>query len=169
MQRTSAAQARRRTGAKKPTAMLPHERSGNSKYKPEYCDVVELWGKQGKSKMEMASLLNIDRKTINGWEADYPAFGQSIGRAMAHSQAWWEGKAQGSLGKKHFQAQLWRYSMQGRFKDDYAEQGSNRVDITLDLGGAIAEIEARRRPSDAKPVEVASSFAPLAEPGKPKE
>lgn len=161
MAQTSLAIARRKAGAQKPTAMIPHKRSGNSKYKPEYCEVVEAWGRQGKSKMEIASLLNIDRKTIHEWEGTYPEFGQSVARAMTHSQAWWEGKAQKSLGRKHFQAQLWRYSVQGRFKEDYAEQRSDNVG-GFDLGsfvGAIAQAGAKvalaaqdRQPGDGAKV-----------------
>lgn len=90
--------------------------------------------------MEMASLLNIDRKTINQWEGDFPEFGQAVARAMTHSQAWWEGKAQKSLGRKHFQAQLWRYSMAGRFKDDYADAGNGSNANGLDLGALVGAI-----------------------------
>lgn len=166
--------ARRKANqALKDSPMLPATRRSNigrpSLYKPEYCGLIEQWGKEGKSQAQMCSLINIGRATFFEWIGLHPEFAASALRAKEHAQSWWEAKAQGSLGKKQFQAQLWRYSMMGRFKDDYGDNGSSRVDITLDLGGAIAEIEARRRPSDAKPIEVASSFAPLADPKKPKE
>lgn len=142
--------------------MIHHDRSGNSKYRPEYCAVVEMWGKEGKSRMEIASLLNIDRQSISNWERQYPDFGKALARAMTHSQAWWERKAQQSLGKKQFQAQLWRYSMVGRFKEDYAERGpAGLADALPDFLAAITEAAeirkqkalAARDGDAAKPIE----------------
>ncbi len=49
-------------------------------------------------------------------------------------------KAQKSLGRKHFQAQLWRYSMAGRFKDDYADAGNGNNNNGLDLGALVGAI-----------------------------
>ena len=167
--KTLAARTRQKAKGLKDSPMLANPAKPQSKYKPEYCELVVTWGRQGKSRMQCASLLNVSRETLTNWESQFPDFREALARAMAHSQNWWEGKAQQSLGKKQFQAQLWRYSMAGRFKEDYADNGSAAVNVTLDLGGAIAEIEARRRPSDAKPVEVASSFAPLPDATKAKE
>lgn len=101
--------------------------------------------------MEIASILNIDRKTINAWEAQFEEFGQALARAMVHSQAWWEAKAQSSLGKKHFQAQLWRYSMSGRFKEDYAEQRVDNASGIGDFLSAVLEVAAKHAPKVAKP------------------
>ena len=131
-----------------------------SKYKPEYCEVVELWGKQGKSRMQIASLLNIDRKTLNQWEADFPDFGQALSRAMVHSQAWWEGHAQKNLRAKHYQAQLWRANMMGRFKEDYAERpqatAGELVDFLSAVVDAAGERQAKKLPASdaAKPIAV---------------
>lgn len=123
--------------------MLPkRKRTGPGRpslYKPEYCEAVEMWGRQGKSRAQLCSLLNISRNTLNDWERQFPEFHESLARAMAHSQHWWEEKAQKSLGKRHFQAQLWRYSMAGRFKEDYAETKSNDAN-GLDLGALVGAI-----------------------------
>lgn len=139
-----------------------------SAYKPELCEIVMSLGKQGKSPAGIAAALHVERATLTKWGADYPEFSAALARAKAYEQQWWEDRGQKSLGRKHFQAQVWRTSMAARFKEDYTE-GAGSVNVTLDLGGAIAEIEARRRPTDAKAVEVASSFAPLADPKKAKE
>lgn len=138
-------------------------------YSPDLCDRAIQLGMKGKHWAAIAREFNVDRGTLTKWKADYPEFSNALDRARAASQAWWEDKLQSKLGAKHFQANAARLVMSGQFKEDYAENSGARVDITLDLGGAIAEIEARRRPSDAKPVEVASSFAPLADPKKAKE
>lgn len=155
--------------------MLPVRRpkpiGRKSLYKAEYNEIVITLGKQGKSLSEIALVLNIDRKTLYQWEADFPEFGQALARARTFAQAWWERKAQTSLGKKHFQAQLWRYSMAGRFKEDYADNSNASVNVTLDLGGAIAEIEERRRPAGkvTDVIDEASSLpAPLEQADKGK-
>jgi hypothetical protein len=133
-------------------------------YKPEYCGLIEQWGKEGKSQSQMCSLLNIGRATFHEWAGLYEDFGASVTRAKEHAQAWWEAKAQGSLGKKQFQAQLWRYSMMGRFKEDYAEQRS--IDVTVSLEGIVGALQQREPP---KVIEGASSLAPLEDPEKRKE
>ncbi len=145
--------------------MMRNPAPSNSKYKPEYCDLVITWGQQGKSLMQMASLLNIDRDSIGNWRRDFPEFGKAVARALAHSQAWWEAKAQQSLGRKHFQAQLWRYSMAGRFKEDYAERP---VDAASDFGltvlDAILRVAAGKAPAlpgdGAKAIDVQASTLP---------
>jgi len=112
----------------------------------------------------MCSLLNIGRATFHNWIGDFPDFAASASRAKEHAQAWWEAKAQGSLNRKHFQAQLWRYSMAGRFKEDYADNSGARVDVTLDLGSAIAELEQRRAPKAGPVIDVEPEASTLPAP-----
>lgn len=161
MPASSAANARKRAKGTKPSAMIPHQRSGNSKYKPEYCDVIELLGRQGKSRMEIAAILSLDRKTLLNWEREHEAFAQALARAMTYSQAWWEGKAQKSLGKKHFQAQLWRYSMAGRFKEDYAERPVSIAGELVDFLSAVVDGAAARK---TKAVQASGDAAKPVEP-----
>jgi len=107
-------------------------------YQPEYCAAVIEMGKQGKSLAQMASYFNIDRATLARWEEQRADFGVALARAREHAQAWWEGHAQQNLKAKHYQAQLWRYSMAGRFKGDYSE-GSKAIDVTVNLRAALAD------------------------------
>lgn len=133
-------------------------------FKPEYNELVERWGKEGKSRAEMCSLLNIGRTTLNDWERQHSAFRESLSRAREHSQAWWERKAQQSLNKKAFQAQLWRYSMAGRFKEDYAEKaGSALADAMPDFLQAITDAANARRlaATKAQPGDDAQPIEPL--------
>jgi hypothetical protein len=141
-----------------------HARTGRpSLYKAEYCEIVESLGRQGKSKAQMCAVLNIGRQTFADWEGKHSAFRESVARAMEHSQAWWEAKAQSSLDHKHFQAQLWRYSMAGRFKDDYAEaRQTGQGEIALDLLKAVDEIADRRaKQLSQAPGDSAKPVAPL--------
>jgi len=165
MSTTAPAVARRKARAPKDAPMLPNPAKPMSKYKPEYCALVEQWGREGKSRIQCASLLNIDRGTLGNWERDFPEFQRSLARAMAHSQNWWEAKAQQSLGKKHFQAQLWRYSMAGRFKEDYAEARGPADGSGFDLGGFVAGlVDAGARAalaSKPQPGDAAKAVEPL--------
>lgn len=162
MARTDVAVTRRREGALKSAAMMPSPARAQSKYKPEYCDIVESLGKQGKSLSEIALVLNIDRKSLNAWERQFSDFGEALARARTWAQAWWEGKAHKSLGKKHFQAQLWRYSMAGRFKEDYADNAqSDTISAMTDFLQAVTQAAQARIPGDgAKAVDVEASTSP---------
>ncbi len=142
--------------------MMPSPARPQSKYKPEYCDIVESLGKQGKSLSEIALVLNIDRKSLNAWERQFPDFGEALARARTWAQAWWEGKAHKSLGRKHFQAQLWRYSMAGRFKEDYADNAqSDTISAMTDFLQAVTQAAQARIPGDgAKAVDVEASTSP---------
>lgn len=154
----------------KDSPMLPTPQRSHtgrpSIYKAEYCGLIEQWGKEGKSQAQMCSLLNISRATFHEWKRVHDTFSASASRAQEHAQAWWEAKAQSSLGRKQFQAQLWRYSMQGRFKDDYAEQRQG-VDITLNLAHLVeSSLGELARPVEAKVIEQASSLPLEQDPAK---
>ena len=160
MANLAAAHLRKRAGG----ALRPVQRRKTkgriSKYCAEHCEIAIALGKQGKSISEIALVLNVDRDTLYEWERSFPEFRQALARARTFSQAWWEAKAQKSLGKKVFQAQLWRYSMAGRFKHDYADPGhSVNVAIGADLLDAITEATKERaaqladRANQAKPIE----------------
>jgi hypothetical protein len=148
--------------------MLPvAQRTGpgrKSLYKPEYCDIAVTLGKQGKSVSQIALILNVDRASINRWAADNEEFALALSRAKTFEQAWWEKKAQTSLGRKHFQAQLWRHSVAGRF-DDYREQRDAGASNAFDLGAFVGALaQALQAPGDkAKPTNVLDVV-----PDKPK-
>jgi len=93
-----------------------------SDYDPSYCDVVVKLGKDGKSKAQMCSHLDISRQTIDNWAEAHPEFLEALTRAMAHCQAWWEDEAQKNLTIPGFNAAVWKKSVEARFRDDYTER-----------------------------------------------
>lgn len=143
--------ANARSASKGATVGKPKE------YSPELCEHAIALGMKGHTWASIAMAFGVSRKTINEWEANYPAFSDAMARARVCAQAFLENHGRKNLKADRYQAQVWSKLI--AVHEDYREQSGARVDITLDLGGAIAEIEARRRPVDAKPVEVASSFA----------
>lgn len=103
-----------------------------SLYKPEFCDRAEALGKQGKSLAQIATALNHDKSTMLNWAGLFPEFATALARAKTFEQAYWEGRGQTALNRKHFQSQVWRTSMAARFKDDYTEGRDINVSVTLE-------------------------------------
>lgn len=109
-----------------------------SKYKPEYCEQILELGKQGKSIAQMASFFDVDKASIFDWAAAHEEFSTALARAKAHSQTWWEDKAQAHLGSRDFNAQLWLKSVASRFREDYTEK---QVTEVSGPGGAPMQVE----------------------------
>ena len=98
-----------------------------TKYKPEFCEQIIELGKEGKSIAQMASFFDVDKASIYDWAAQHEDFSTALARAKAHSQTWWEDKAQVHLGSRDFNAQLWLKSVASRFRDDYTERTQTEV------------------------------------------
>lgn len=105
-------------------------------YRPEYCEQVIEWGKEGKSKAQIAARLNICRQTLDNWTNDHPEFLDAITRARVQAQNWWEDKAQEGMLMPGFNASVWAKSMSARFPDDYTEK--NKTELTGIDGAPIS-------------------------------
>lgn len=93
-----------------------------SKYDPSYCEVVVELGKEGKSIAQMCAHFDISRQTIDNWAEQHPDFLEALSRAKAHMQAKLEELGFSGLHSKDFNAQVWKTTMQARFRDDYTER-----------------------------------------------
>ena len=111
-----------------------------SKYKPEYCEEIIELGKKGKSIAQMAAHFDVDKASIYRWAEEHEIFRTALARARAHSQTWWEDKAQDNMGSRDFNAQLWLKSVASRFREDYTER--QQTEITGANGGAV-QIESK--------------------------
>ena len=121
------------TKRKAPEDLL--KRGRPSLYKPEYCDKVIAFGKEGRSLTQMASRLDVDRETLNYWADHYPDFSAALTRAKVHAQNWWEDKGQAGLADRNFNAPLWHKNVASRFREDYAD----RREVTGANGGPIQQ------------------------------
>jgi hypothetical protein len=110
---------------------------------------VEL-AKEGQSFAQIAAALDVSRQTIDNWAQEHPEFLEALARAKAHAQAWWETAGQSNLLTGGFNAQVWKTTMQARFRDDYTEKIVN--EHTGKDGGPI---QTERKPdlSDLDPDE----------------
>ena len=109
-------------------------------YRPEYCEQVLELGKAGKSLPQMAAFFDVDRTTLDYWEANIPDFSHALNRAKVHAQAWWEEKAADNLNADKFNGLVWKTTMQARFREDYTER---RVQENTGKDGGPIQLESK--------------------------
>lgn len=102
-------------------------------YRPEYCEVVIEAGKEGKSRVEIADDLDVDRTTIDNWAKAHPDFFRALARAKDAEQAWWERQGRTNITAQHFQSSMWSRSMAARFPDDWREKQDMNLNGTLQV------------------------------------
>ncbi len=117
---------------------MTHAGGRPTDYRPEYCDKVVEWGKEGKSKAWMCAELDIVDQTMRNWGEAHPEFLDAITRGLKHSQKWWEDKGQSSLDKAGFQASVWSRSMAARFPEDWREKTDQNT--THNVGDGVLEL-----------------------------
>jgi hypothetical protein len=99
------------------------------------------------------------------WGTAHEEFAAALSHARDCAQAWHEEKGRKSYNRKHFQAQVWKKTMESRFREDYAEQRSGLVEVATDFLAAIVESagerQAKKLPAgaDAKAIEGEASFS----------
>lgn len=105
-----------------------------SKYDPDFCEAVVEFGKEGMSKAEIASSLEVSRQTLDNWTAEHPEFLDALQRAHEHSLAWWEKQARTNLATQGYQSGLWKQAVSGRFPaEPYRERAE--VNVTGEFHG----------------------------------
>lgn len=91
-------------------------------YRPEMCEAVVEWGKQGKSKTWIAAELDITKETLYQWIKTYPDFSDAITRATVQCQRWWEDAGQNGLTSNVFNSTVWTKNMAARFRDEWTDR-----------------------------------------------
>ena len=103
-----------------------------SLYRPEYCERVLEFGREGMSVVEMAAEIGVARSTLEeAWPAAHAEFSEAFARARELSQAWWERQGRVGLTAERFNAQVYSRSMAARFPKDWRE--SKNVDTVVNL------------------------------------
>jgi hypothetical protein len=123
-----------------------------SSYKPEYCEQVVELGREGKSKAQIAAVLDVDRETIDNWAAKQPDFSRSVTRARELSLAWWEEQGQKGIWSREFNANAYSLQVRNRFPNDWRERqeltgkdGSPLIPVSLtesEIDKRLAELMA---------------------------
>jgi hypothetical protein len=130
---------RKRPGPKTGAEQVAAGVLDNTKYRPEMCDKVIAWGKEGRSKTWMCAELDIAPQTMYEWAKMHQQFEAALTRAMTHAQRWWEDQAQENLKNPGFKADLWSRNMASRFRKEWTEtkhvtneDGPNRAAATAE-------------------------------------
>lgn len=110
-------------------------------YRPEYCDCVIEWGRDGKSRTWIATEINVHRDTLYEWERQHPEFSDAMARAKQFEQRYYEDAGQAGMYSKEFNSSVWSRSMAARFPSDWREK--TETDTTLKAGGDLAALLAR--------------------------
>lgn len=100
-----------------------------TKYRPEMCEKVIEWGRQGKSRAWMCSRLEIGTSTLAVWEAEHQDFREALERARYHAQAHWEDLGHDNIKDREFNASVWSRSMAARFPDEWRESTKNETEL----------------------------------------
>jgi transposase len=117
-------------------------------YKPEYCEQIILFGKDGMSVAEICGEWEIAKQTFYDWQAAHKEFLDATTRARDLAQSWWEKNGRVNLLTEKFNTTLWIKNMHNRFRDDWYESSRSEVkaDITISSADkAIAEIDSSRK------------------------
>lgn len=61
-----------------------------TKYKPEYCDTIIAMGKQGKSRVQCATALDVHTDTLYEWADKHTEFSDAMKKAKEFAEAFWE-------------------------------------------------------------------------------
>ena len=136
-------------------AQKKRKRGHPTDYKPEHCKSVLFFGAQGKSRHQIAALLNVAWETLRNWEKAHPEFLAAMSRARELSQAWWEDQGQKGIWSRDFNANGYRLQICNRFPDSWRDdpvkvniQNSITVDTSRPVeewGAAELETELARR------------------------
>lgn len=97
-------------------------------------------GREGYSRAQMASELEVSKFSLQEWEKVHPEFSAALARATTHAQAWWERKGQENLVESpmgnRINPGLYSRSMAARFPDDWREK--NATELSGPNGSPIA-------------------------------
>lgn len=106
-----------------------------TKYKKEFCEVVEAEMKEGASKIEVCAEIGICYDTFLAWQEKYPEFSESIKRGDKLSEAWWLKQGRKNLENGKFSYTGWYMNMKNRHgwrdKHEVAEGEFNASDEFL--------------------------------------
>ena len=113
----------RRTRQPKKDAQKTNPVGRPSAYRPDFCAKVIELGRQGKSRCQIAGILDVSFKTLQEYEEKHPEFLQSTQRAKDLAQMWWEEQGQrGIWAGSDFNANAYRLQVTNRFPDQWRDK-----------------------------------------------
>ncbi len=98
-------------------------------YKPEFCEMVIPWLKEGYSIEEIGLELDVGYTTVYEWMERHPDFAAAIKRGREFSKAWWMKNGRSQLNSDSFNSTLWYMNMKNRF--GWADKKEIQNNITV--------------------------------------
>lgn len=113
-------------------------------YRPEFCEKVIEFGKEGYSIVEMATELGVVRQTLRDWCERHPDFLDAFAQACEEAHAYWARMGRQMALDRGFNSNHWQFVMRayfgvGRDMDKPAEAEDQR----LDKDDRVIEVEYR--------------------------
>ena len=99
-----------------------------SEYRPEYCALVEDFGKRGKTFVAFAAEVGVDRATVYRWRDAHADFRYASSRAIASAQAYWEDRLENNVGNREYNARMIEFLLSSRFED--YRPSAQRIELT---------------------------------------
>lgn len=96
-----------------------------SKYDPDYCDIVAKMTRNGSSKTQIAAKIGVNVNTLERWRKSYPEFDHAMDLGKVQSQAWWENQMQEGIwdqNGRRMNTALVGMIMKNRYPDDYNDK-----------------------------------------------
>lgn len=117
---------------------VKHAGGRPTKYKPEYCEEIIQYMRDGKSLAEFAAHINVARDTVNEWANVHPEFSAAKKHAIELSEAWWTSQGRIALREREFNHVLWYMNMKNRFgwRDKQEIEMDNKIHIHIDADDA---------------------------------
>ena len=100
------------------------------KYKPEFCDYIKKWGKDGETAIYWAERLNINKSTLYYWREKYPDFSDAFSLAMQSAEVWFLRKGKDGLTSDRFRDSLYKFKMVSIFRGEYVQRSEQSVEVT---------------------------------------
>jgi len=108
-----------------------------TKYKPEYCQEIIEFMKQGFSKDAFAGHIGVSSQQIFRWKKKYKDFRTSIKKAEAACQEFWEELGIQMVLAGQGNAAVWIFNMKNRFRKT---GWSDKTDTDIKSGGKPIKI-----------------------------
>lgn len=104
-----------------------------TKYRPEMCNMVTELMRNGISKTELISELDISWDTLARWQKNIPEFSEAIKHGEKLSEAWWMKLGRENLYSKNFNHRLWYINMKNRFSwcDKQDHKITNKKEVCI--------------------------------------
>ncbi len=126
---------------------IPHSWK-HPKYRPEMCDEIQEYYREGMSDVQVSAKLGICKDTFYEWIKVIPEFSEATKAGKTLSECWWESIGQAAVrGEIKGDSKIWYANMKNRFKwrDNPAEPKEEGGELLKSLAEMVALHKSKER------------------------